>query len=182
MISTIISIEGTDYQIRFENRQLQEIRHKAPERFGLGKVKFASPMNILDYIGDIDVQIYLFQKGLEWKGSGIEKIDFEKAADLRQAYLEQGEPDEGQKYDAFIELLIDAISLNVVGASGKKLQAIGRKKKEEEMEKRAANQVEEIARMNEGRLIGQARAAAKLKAEGLELPGTPGTGTPPKPQ
>lgn len=174
MISTSISIEGIDYQIRYENKQLQEIRHKAPERFQLGKVKFQSPMNILNYLDDIDVQIYLLQKGLEWKGSGIEKIDTDKAADLRQAYLEQGEADAGEKHSAFLELLVDAMSLNVLGASGKKLQEKGREAKEKELAERATNQVEEYARINEARILAQARAKAKLEAEGLEAPGPSG--------
>lgn len=180
MISTPINIDGKDYELRFENKQLQEIRHKAPERFGLGKVKFQSPMSILDYLDDMDVQIYLLQKGLEWKGSGAEKIDFDKAADLRQAYLEQGEADAGEKHSAFLELLIDAMSLNVLGASGKKLQEKGKEAKEKALAERAANQVEEIARINEGRILAQARAEAKLRAEGLESPGAIGSGTPPK--
>lgn len=180
MISTLISIDGIDYHIRYENKQLQEIRHKAPDKFGFGKVKFQSPMDILDYLADMDVQIYLLQKGLEWKGSGVEKVDFDKAADLRQAYLEQGEADSGEKHNAFLELLIDAMSLNVIGASGKKLQEMGRKKKEEELAKMEARQVEEIARINEGRILAQARAAAKLKEEGIEPPGVSGSETLPK--
>lgn len=182
MISTPMNIDGKDYELRFENKQLQEIRHKAPGRFGFGKVKFASPMSILDYLDDMDVQIYLLQKGLEWKGSGAEEIDFDKAADLRQAYLEQGEADAGEKHNAFLELLIDAMSLNVLGASGKKLQEKGKEAKEKALEEKAANQVEEYARINEARILAQARAEAKLQAEGLIAPIATGSGTPPKPQ
>jgi len=168
MISTLISIEGIDYQIRFENKQLQEIRHKAPERFQLGKVKFQSPMNILNYLDDIDVQIYLLQKGLEWKGSGIEKIDTDKAADLRQAYLEQGEADAGEKHSAFLELLVDAMSLNVLGASGKKLQEKGRAEMTKSKAEQEKNKVEDLAAMYEAKILAENRAKEKLGMSGNE--------------
>ena len=79
-------------------------------------------MEILNHLGDTDIQTYLIQKGLEWQGSCAEKITESKAGNLRQEYLEAGEPDAGEKYEAFQMLLMDALSLNVIGASGKKLK------------------------------------------------------------
>lgn len=156
MISTPILIGENEYSLRFENKQQQDIKHNAPKKFEI-KSKFFSPMEILNYLGDTDIQIYLLQKGLEWSGSGIEKISTDKAADLRQEYLETGEPDAGEKYEAFQTLLAEALSLNVVGASGKKL----REKGEADQKKSKKVKVEELATIYEAQAIAKERMSSR---------------------
>jgi hypothetical protein len=179
MLSTSLVVGLKSYELRYENKQQKDIRKNAPKKFGLGKiVQFGSPMDILNFLGDMDVQTYLIQIGLEWAGSGYEKIDFDKAADLRQEYLEQGEADAGEKYEALQELLAEAISLNVIGASGKKLRAKGEAIQAENAEKEKVTKVEELARIYEARILAEARAKAKLAAES---PGTSGNEKPQMP-
>jgi hypothetical protein len=174
MISTQFVVEGQTYLLRYTNRQIQDIRNNAPKRFlPDSKIKkFQSPMQILDLIGDMDVQAYLIEKGLEWDGSGYEKINEDKAADLRQTYLEQGEADSGEKQEALMQLLTDALVLNAVGASGKKLQEKGKIAQAEQDAKSHEKKVEEYALINEARILAQERAKAKLAAEGLGMTGT----------
>ncbi len=177
MLSTSFVVGLKSYELRYENKQQKDIRNNAPKQFGLGKGKpLDSPMGIVRYIDNVDIQIYLLQKGLEWSGSGYEeKIDFDKAADLRQEYLEQGEADAGEKYDAFQELIASAIALNSIGASGKKLRVKGEATLAENAEKEKATKVEELARIYEARILAEARAKAKLAAES---PGTNGKSEP----
>jgi hypothetical protein len=140
MVSTSLVIGDKEYQLRYTYKQLKEIRENASKKF-LGKdVKMDSPLAVLDAIGLEDIQIYLLEKGLEWEGSGFEKINFDKAADLRQDFLEQGEPDDGTKQNVFAELLISALVLNAVGADSKKLMEKARVEKE----KREAEALEKI--------------------------------------
>ena len=181
-VSTSLAIGNEEYHLRYTNKQMQDIRTNGPKRFlpeGSKLKKFVSPMQILDFMGDMDVQIYLLEKGLEWDGSGIKKIDFDQAADLRQAYLEQGEADAGEKQEALMELLADALALNVLGASAKKLHEKGKKAQEKEAEKTHDEKVEEYARINEARILAAERAKRKLEAEALG-PGTTGTEKPPE--
>ncbi|MCK9569694.1 hypothetical protein M0R72_12195 [Candidatus Pacearchaeota archaeon] len=174
-VSTPLVVGGKEYHLRYTNRQQQDIRNNGPKKFlpeGSKVKRFASPMSILDYMGDQDVQVYLIEKGLEWEQSGFEKINADKAADLRQEYLEQGEADAGEKQEALMELLADALALNVLGASAKKLQEKGKIAQEKEAEKSHEKKVEEYALINEARILAQARAAKKLELEGLPGPGT----------
>lgn len=175
-VCTPFTVGSEEYHLRYTNRQMQDIRTNGPKRFlpeGTKIKKFQSPMQILDLMGDMDVQTYLIEKGLEWDGSGIKKIDFDQAADLRQAYLEQGEADAGEKQEALMELLADALALNVLGASAKKLQEKGKKAQEEMAEKSHEQKVEEYALVNEARILAQERAKRKLEAE--VGPGTNGS-------
>jgi len=172
-VSTPFTVGNEEYHLRYTNKQIQDIRTNGPKFLPEGhKIKkFVSPMQILDILGDMDVQIYLIEKGLEWDGSGYEKINFDKAADLRQEYLEQGEADVGEKHEALAVLLTDALALNVLGASGKKLIEKGKAAQKEAEEKSHDQKVEEYALINEARILAQARAKAKLEAE------NPGPGT-----
>lgn len=165
-LSTPIVIENLELDIRYENKQQSDIKHNAPKKlFPEQKgLRFGSPMDILSYLGDTDVQAYLLKKGLEWSGSGIEEVDDGKAADLRQAYLEQGEPDAGEKLEAFQELLADALSLNVVGASAKKLRAKGEAAQEKAKQDQKKATVEELAVIYEAKILAEARAKVKLEA------------------
>jgi hypothetical protein len=182
MQHTAFVIDDKTYLLRYEVKQQKEIRESGPKKFlPDGKIKkFQSPIDIVKLMDDIDVQVWLIELGLQWKGSGIEKIDFDTAAQLRQDYLEQGEPDSGEKYEGLLELLFNAISLNVVGANGKKLKEKGEAARKEKMETDSQTKVEEYARINEARLLAAARAKVKLEAEGLELPGTNGSPSPAK--
>jgi len=179
MISTQFVIEDKTYLLRYMNRQIQDIRNNAPKRFLPDSkiVKFQNPLQILDLMGDIDVQVYLIEKGLEWDMSGFEKINSDKAFDLRQSYLEQGEADAGEKQEALMGLLADALALNVMGASGKKLMEKGKAAQEKEASKSHETKVEEYALINEARILAQARAAKTLEAENLGH-GTTGTERP----
>ena len=173
-ISTPFTVRNEEYHLRYTNKQIQDIRTNGPKKFlpeGSKIKKFVSPMQILDLLGDMDVQVYLIEKGLEWDGSGYEKINFDKAADLRQEYLEQGEADTGEKHEALALLLTDALALNAMGASGKKLIEKGKAAQKEAEEKSHDQKVEEYALINEARILAQARAKAKLEAE------NPGPGT-----
>ena len=132
-----IQIGGKDYHLRYEIKQQLDILKNGPKKLAPDKkdLKFTSPMEALNFLGEFEAQIWLFQKALEWSGSGAEKIDFDKAAELRQEYLEQGEADAGEKHEEFTQLLADALALNVAGASAKKLMEKGeamKKKKETE--------------------------------------------------
>jgi hypothetical protein len=180
MKHTSFEVEGTTYLLRYEVKQLNEIRESGPKKFlPDSKIKkFQSPLSIVKLMDDIDVQVWLIELGLQWKGSGVDGIDFDKAAQIRQDYLEQGEPDSGEKYEGLLELLFDAISLNVVGANGKKLKEKGEAKEKAKAETDAQTKVEEYARINEARILAQARAKPKLEAEGLSLPGTNGNPSP----
>jgi hypothetical protein len=175
-ISTSFAVGEKEYHLRYTNKQQQDIRNNAPKRFlpeGAKLKRFPSPMSILDYLGDMDVQIYLLAKGLEWEMSGCEKITEDKAADLRQEYLEQGEADSGEKQEAFMQILADALALNVLGASAKKLQEKGLAAQRVMEEKSHETKVEEYALINEARILAQARAKAKLEAEnGLGMTGS----------
>jgi len=180
-VSTSFAVGDKEYHLRYQNKQQQDIRNNGPKKFlpeGSKIKRFQSPMQILDLMGDMDVQIYLIEKGLEWEQSGFPKIDADKAADLRQEYLEQGEADAGEKQEALMELLADALALNVLGASAKKLQEKGKIAQEKEAEKSHETKVEEYALINEARILAQARAAKKLADEGLAGPGTNGTEKP----
>ncbi len=180
-VSTSFAVGDKEFQLRYTNKQQQDIRNNGPKRFlpeGHKVKRFQIPIQILDLMVDMDVQIYLIEKGLEWDGSGVQKIDFDQAADLRQEYLEQGEADAGEKQEALMELLADALALNVLGASAKKLQEKGKKAQEEAAEKSHEKKVEEYSLINEARILAQARAAKKLAEEGLG----PGTTGPEKPQ
>lgn len=148
---------GQDLSLRFENKQQQDIKHNAPKRFGINK-KFASPMEILNYLDDTDVQVYVLMKALEWAGAGVEKITEEAAGQLRQDYLEEGEADAGEKYKAFQNLIADALSLNVMGASGKKLIEASR-------EQNQKDKVEELATIYEAKILAEERAQKKLSSE-----------------
>lgn len=181
MITTPFLVGEKEYLLRYTNKQIQDIRSNAPKKFMPdSKIKkFMSPLQILDYAADMDVQIYLIEKGLEHDRSGFEKIDTDKAADLRQEYLEQGEADSGEKQEALIMLLADALALNAVGASGKKLMEKGKEAQEKAKLEREQTDVEEYAKINESRILAQARAAKKLEAEGIR-PGMSGTERPPE--
>jgi hypothetical protein len=174
-------IEDKTYLLRYGVKQQNEIRDQGPKFLPESKIKkFKSPMDIVPLLDNIDVQTWMIKLGLEWEESGIEKIDFDVAAELRQAYLEQGEPDGGEKLEAFIFLLMDALSLNAIGANGKKLMANGAAKRKEQEDADAKTKVEEYARINEARILAQARAKPKLEAEGLSL-GMNGSQPPAKP-
>jgi hypothetical protein len=160
MITTPFLVGDKEYSLRYENKQQSDIKHNAPKKFDLKK--FASPMEILNHLGDIDVMDYLLQKGLEWEGSGYEKITSEKAADLRQEYLELGEADDGTKFETLQMLLADALSLNVVGASAKKLREKGEAAKAKEKDAR----VEELAVIYEAQNLARERAEAKKLLSG----------------
>ena len=133
MKSTPFLVGGKELSLRYENKQQQDIKHNAPKKFFPDNkmLKFRSAMEILNHLGDTDIEVYLLQKGLEWSESGIDKVNEEIAGQLRQDYLEDGEADAGEKYEAFQMVLMDALSLNVIGASGKKL-----KEKGEELQKK----------------------------------------------
>ena len=156
-LSTPFLVGDKELSLRFENKQQRDIKANGPTKFfpEAKGLKWKSPMDILNFLGDIDVEIYIIQKGLEWDGSGIEKITETIAADLRQEYLEQGDPDAGEKYEASQSMLADALSLNIIGASGKKLRARG----EAEMTKDKDKRVEELA------IIYEAQALAKERRE-----------------
>jgi hypothetical protein len=156
MITTPFLVGDKEYSLRYENKQQQDIKHNAPKRFDL-KGKFASPMAILDFLGDTDVMDYLLAKGLEWEGSGIEKVTTEKAAELRQEFLETGEADAGEKYESLQMILADALSLNVIGASAKKLKEKG----EAAQEEKKKVQVEELAVIYEAQMLAKERYEAK---------------------
>ncbi len=166
MLSTPILIGDRELHLRYQNKQQHDIKASAPKKFFPDQkaLRFSTPMDILSYLHDTDVQAYLLMKGLEWEGSGIEKIDPDIAADLRQEYLEQGEPDGGEKLQAFQELLADALSLNVMGASGKKLQQKGIEAQEKERQDQKKKEVEELAVIYEAKILAEARAKAKLEA------------------
>lgn len=161
--STLILIGEKELRLRYENRQQQDIKHNAPKKFFPERkgLRFSGPTDILNYVGDTDIQIYLLKKGLEWTGSGIEKITDDMAAELRQEHLEMGEPDAGEKMEAFTEILTDALCLNVLGASGKKLQEKGKA----EQEKTKDAKIEEWAMVNEARILAKVRAKRRLIAE-----------------
>lgn len=176
-VSTPFTVGNEEYHLRYTNKQIQDIRSNGPKKFlpeGSKIKKFVSPMQILDLLGDMDVQIYLIEKGLEWEGSGFDKINFDKAADLRQEHLEQGEADAGEKQEALAVLLTDALAKNVLGASGKKLIEKGKAAQKEAAEKSHEQKVEEYALINEARILATERAKRKLEAEGLG-PGTTGS-------
>ena len=161
MFTTGIVIAGKEYSLRYTIKQQKDIKENAPRKL-LGHIKnlrFNTPMDILNYLGDTDIQIYLLQKGLEWEGSGIEKgkLSEDEAAQLRQDYLEQGEADSGEKYDALQQLLAEALSLNCIGASGKKLQEKGAALKSQDHQKR----VEELATIYEAQALAKERLASR---------------------
>jgi hypothetical protein len=59
-VSTPLAIGENEYHLRYTNRQMQDIRTNGPKRFlpeGVKIKKFQSPMQILDLMGDMDVQI-----------------------------------------------------------------------------------------------------------------------------
>ena len=168
MFTTQLLITGKEYSLRYTIKQQRDIKENAPKKL-LGHIKnlrFNNPMDILAYMGDIDVQIYLLQKGLEWEGSGIEKgkITEEDAAQLRQDFLEEGEADSGEKYEALQELLAEALSLNTVGASGKKLREKGEQMKSQDHQKK----VEELALIYEAQKVATARFEAHGKTGSIE--------------
>lgn len=156
MKSTPFVVNGKEYSLRFENKQQQDIKNNSPKKFEW-KAKFTTPLEIINYLADTDVQTYLLMKGLEWAESGYEKINEEKAGQLRQDYLEEGEADAGEKYEAFQSLLVEALSLNVIGASGKKL--IEKNKAVQETQRET--KVEELARIYEAQALAKERMQAR---------------------
>lgn len=165
MKTTPFLVGSQELSLRYENKQQQDIKHNAPKKFfpEAKGLKFKSAMEILNHLGDTDIEIYLLQKGLEWSGSGIEKVNEEIAGQLRQDYLEDGEADSGEKYEAFVSLLADALSLNVMGASGKKLQEKGKMV----TEKTRDAKVEELAIIYEAQKIANERILEKKNTNSL---------------
>lgn len=163
-----IWIDDQEYLLRYEIKQQLDILKNGPKKLDPEKkdLKFTSPMDALRYLDSFDAQVWLFQKALEWAGSGAAKIDFDKAAELRQAFLEQGDADDGQKYNEFIEALADALSLNVAGASAKKLKA----KADQEQKKK---KTEELADVYEAKMIAEARIKERAMSPGSSPPGDP---------
>ncbi|MCK9570400.1 hypothetical protein M0R72_15745 [Candidatus Pacearchaeota archaeon] len=165
MKSTPFLVGGKELSLRYENKQQQDIKHNAPKKFfpDAKGLRFKSAMEILNHLGDTDIEIYLLQKGLEWSGSGVEKVTEDIAGQLRQDYLEEGEADSGEKYEAFMALLADALSLNVIGASGKKLKEKG----EAIQEKTKDQKVEELAIIYEAQKIANERILERKNLSSL---------------
>lgn len=168
MVSTPLMVGDKEYHIRYTHKEQTDIRENVPTKFLPGsKIKrFQSPMEVSAYLNDIDIQIYLLKKGLEWSGSGYENIDTDKAADLRQEYLEQGEADSGEKLDTFLMIIFDALALNTTGASGKKLIEKGKAEKEKAEVEKKEKGVEELARIYEAQARAKARIAANPEPPG----------------
>lgn len=167
MFTTPITIAGKEYSLRYTIKQQKDIKTNAPKKL-LSHIKgliFNSPMDILPHIDNVDVQVYLLQKGLEWDGSGAGKISEDDAAQLRQDYLEEGEADAGEKYESFLALLGDAVAKNVVGASGKKLQEKAESKKTEAR----TQKVEELAVIYEAQKLANERYQQRGKSGASEL-------------
>jgi len=171
MYTTPIVIAGKEYNLRYTIKQQNDIKENAPKKL-LGHIKglrFNSPMNILMHLDDTSVQSYLLKKGLEWEGSGYSgKISDDDAAQLIQDYLEEGEPDAGEKLEALQQLLAGALSKNCVGADSKKLQEKGMAAKMADQKRKA----EELATTYEAQAIAKERLAARGK-NGLETPVEP---------
>jgi polyhydroxyalkanoate synthesis regulator phasin len=167
MFTTSTVIAGKEYSLRYTIKQQKDIKENAPKKL-LGHIKnlrFNSPMNILAYLDDTDVQAYLLKKGLEWEGSGAGKLSDDEAAQLVQDYLEEGEPDAGEKLESFQQLLAEALSKNCVGASSKKLQEKGKATKTEDQMRK----VEELATIYEAQKLANERYQARGK-NGTTMP------------
>lgn len=103
-----------------------------------GKVPIETCMNL---IGEIDIMLWLFGKGLDWKDSGAKPED---AADLYDAYMEvdESELDTGERFEAFQMLIGEAIAASRGMNLKKTIEK--RQAEQEKLKAKAEETIEEI--------------------------------------
>ena len=119
-----------EVHMRFPARTILSIRDTAakivgPERLkklGYSPVDGKVPVEVVSsMIEELDIMLWLFGKGLDWKESGAKP---EEAADLYDLYMEVPEEDldTGEGYEAFLTAIGEALIASR-GMDLKKLQA-----------------------------------------------------------
>lgn len=113
-----------EYRLRFTTKALISIEQTG-RKYLDGQSGSVPVFNLLDNIHLAAVQTFLLQKGLEWEHPDI---DFDKAAEIRDAYMEAGDLDDGEKFKNFVEILATAINY-AYGIDLKKTKSIQQNQK-----------------------------------------------------
>lgn len=100
-VKSLLSIRDTAAKVIGPER-LERIKYKPMD----GKVPVEIAMNL---IGELDIMLWLFGKGLDWKESGAKP---DEAGDLFDAYMDvkEDELDTGERYSEFQMLIGGAIA------------------------------------------------------------------------
>ena len=96
MMQTML-IGDREIHMKFTAKNTMIIEESASE-FLFGEKRFISMDELLNKIDRMNVLMYLFRKGLDWKGSGAKPTE---AEDLYDAYMEAGELDTGDRFKEF---------------------------------------------------------------------------------
>ncbi len=100
-VKSLLSIRDTAAKVIGPER-LERLKYKPMD----GKVPVEIAMNL---IGELDIMLWLFGKGLDWKESGAKP---DEAGDLFDAYMDvkEDELDTGERYSEFQMLIGGAIA------------------------------------------------------------------------
>ena len=105
-MNTTILIGDREVHMKFTAKAIMSIEKTGWEAL-YGEKKQIQVEQILNNIERLDVLIYLFKKSIDWKGSGAKP---EEAEDLYDAYMESGDLDTGEKYQAFQMEIASAVA------------------------------------------------------------------------
>lgn len=139
-----------EVHLRFPARTILSIRDTAAKVVGLDRLKKIgySPIDgkvpvevVSSMIEELDIMLWLFGKGLDWKESGAKP---EEAADLYDDYMDvpEEELDTGEHYEAFLTAIGEALIASR-GMDLKKLQA-KQKAEQERLKANAEKTIEDI--------------------------------------
>ncbi len=153
-----IIINGTEYRLRYPGLvQISISKTVGKELFGrVDNQKFGLE-DILNHLGDPEAQSYLLWKGIQGGMPERRTMKFEEAVGLRDAFLDEGGLDAGEKHQELCDILAMAVTA-ARGADGKKL-----KEKNEELQKKEKAEKEKT-------LIELIDARIKLHGIGGEQP------------
>jgi hypothetical protein len=167
-VRSLLSIRDTAAKIIGPER-LERIKYKPMD----GKVPVEIAMNL---IGELDIMLWLFGKGLDWKDSGAKP---DEAGDLFDAYMDVEEEalDTGERYTEFQMLIGGAIA----ASRGVDLKKTVEKQKveREEAEAKEVNKLRnDLLKSRSEETIMRFKLAA-IQKENEELKAMLGTGSKP---
>ena len=153
-----ITIDGTEYRLRFPGLvQIFIAKTAGKELFGRVETQRIGLEDLLRNLGDPEIQSYLLWQGIKGGMPEHRGMKFEEAVLLRDAFLDAGELDAGEKHTELCEILSMAVSA-ARGADGKKLK----EKMEEEQKKEKAEKEKTLIELIDARI--------KLHGTGTMLP------------
>jgi hypothetical protein len=167
-VKSLLSIRDTAAKV-IGTERLDRIKYKPMD----GKVPVEIAMNL---IGELDVMLWLFGKGLDWKDSGAKP---DEAGDLFDAYMDVDEEalDTGERYGEFQMLIGGAIAASR-GVDLKKTVAKQKADQEEAEAKQITKLQNDLMKARSEETIMRIKAAA-LQEENETLRAQLGIGTEP---